>query len=51
MRDRLPERLLACAGGQELAAVDFAADVAVAAELDVSDVVPLLGADGFRDAG
>ncbi|WP_309649630.1 2-phosphosulfolactate phosphatase [Nocardioides sp.] len=50
VRDRLPERLLACAGGQELAAVDFAADVRVAAELDVSDVVPVLGDDGFRDA-
>lgn len=49
VRDRLPERLLACAGGQELAAVGFAADVEVAARLDVSDVVPVLGADGFRD--
>ena len=53
VRDRLPERLLACAGGQELAAIDFAADVAIAAELDVSTVVPVLGSgrDGFRDVG
>lgn len=49
VRDRLPERLLACAGGQELAAVGFAADTAIAAQLDVSEVVPVLGADGFRD--
>lgn len=53
VRDRLPERLRACAGGQELAAIDFAADVAIAAELDVSTVVPVLvsGRDGFRDVG
>lgn len=50
VRDRLPERLLACAGGQELAVVGFADDVAVAAQLDVSDVVPVLGVDGFRDS-
>ncbi len=49
VRDRLPERLLACAGGRELAAVGFAADVAMAAELDVTDVVPVLDVDGFRD--
>ncbi len=51
VRPRLAERLLACAGGQELAAVGFADDVAVAAELDVSRVVPVLDAvEGFRDA-
>ena len=46
---RLAEALAGCAGGQELAAVGFADDVSVAAELDLSDVVPLLGPDGaFR---
>ncbi|MDO9496338.1 MAG: 2-phosphosulfolactate phosphatase, partial [Nocardioides sp.] len=40
-----------CAGGQELAAVGFADDVQMAGELDVSEVVPLLGPDGaFRPA-
>jgi 2-phosphosulfolactate phosphatase len=41
----LPERLLACSSGKELAAKGFASDVELAAELDVSDCVPLL-ADG-----
>lgn len=45
------EALLGCAGGQELAVVGFADDVRVAAGLDVSAVVPLLGPDGaFRPA-
>lgn len=43
---RLAVALAGCAGGRELAAVGFADDVATAAELDVSDVVPLLGPDG-----
>ena len=43
--------LTACASGQELAAVGFADDVRMSAELDVSGVVPLLGPDGaFRPA-
>jgi 2-phosphosulfolactate phosphatase len=47
----LADSLADCAGGRELAAVGFAADVAMAAELDVSEAVPVLGADGaFRDA-
>ena len=37
-----------CAGGLELTAADFAEDVDVAAELDVSDVVPLLADGEFR---
>jgi 2-phosphosulfolactate phosphatase len=46
---RLAESMSGCAGGQELAAVGFADDVLVAAGLDVSGVVPLLGPDGgFR---
>jgi 2-phosphosulfolactate phosphatase len=38
-----------CASGLELSAADFAEDVAVAAELDVSDVVPVLADGEFRD--
>jgi 2-phosphosulfolactate phosphatase len=37
-----------CASGLELAAAGFAEDVDVAAELDVSDVVPVLGDGEFR---
>ncbi|GEP35508.1 hypothetical protein NSZ01_32760 [Nocardioides szechwanensis] len=47
----LAAALAGCAGGLELAAVGFADDVRIAAQLDVSDVVPLLGPDGaFRPA-
>lgn len=42
VRDRLPEQLLACASGRELAAAGFASDVAIAAEIDQSDSVPQL---------
>jgi 2-phosphosulfolactate phosphatase len=42
---RLPTVLHDCAGGRELADAGFAEDVDVAAQLDVSDVVPML-ADG-----
>lgn len=35
------------ASGRELAAIGYAADVTVAAHLDVDDVVPVLGDDGF----
>ena len=48
VRGRLPEELRACAGGRELAGKGFADDVAVAAEVDVSDVVPVLDGDAFR---
>jgi 2-phosphosulfolactate phosphatase len=42
----LQARLAACAGGLELVAAGFAEDVDVAAMLDVSGVVPVLGDDG-----
>ena len=42
----LPARLARCAGGVELADLGFADDVAVAAEIDVSAVVPVLNEDG-----
>jgi 2-phosphosulfolactate phosphatase len=38
----LPELLHECAGGRELAAYGFAGDVAIAAELDISGLVPVL---------
>ncbi|HZX08320.1 2-phosphosulfolactate phosphatase [Kribbella sp.] len=41
-KDKLPEYLHECAGGRELTQYGFAADVAVAAEVDESDVVPVL---------
>jgi 2-phosphosulfolactate phosphatase len=44
---RLPEVMAACAGGRELVAGGFAADVAVAAAYDVSPVVPVLDGDAF----
>jgi 2-phosphosulfolactate phosphatase len=40
-----------CSGGRELAAAGFAEDVEVAAELDTSDLVPLLAGDAFVTAG
>jgi len=39
--------LHACAGGRELAAAGFADDVDIAAQLDVSTVVPVLRGDAF----
>ena len=39
-----------CAGGRELALAGFAVDVDVAAQLDVSEVVPVLEDGRFRDA-
>ena len=47
----VPAQLRDCAGGRELAAAGFGPDVAVAAELDVTDVVPLLGDTGSFRAG
>ncbi|MFD7156357.1 2-phosphosulfolactate phosphatase [Kribbella sp. NPDC059898] len=41
-KDELPKSLHECAGGRELMQYGFAADVAVAAEVDTSDVVPVL---------
>jgi 2-phosphosulfolactate phosphatase len=48
---RLDDELLACASGQELAAAGFRDDVVVAAESDVSDVVPVLRGESFDAAG
>ncbi|MBJ7355789.1 2-phosphosulfolactate phosphatase [Nocardioides sp.] len=51
VRDGLPAALAACAGGLELAGIGFAADVEVAAAVDVSDVVPVLDHDGAFTPG
>ena len=48
--DRLEEAMFAVVSGQELAATGFADDVTVAAELDASDVVPVLRDGAFRPA-
>ena len=48
--DALEDALLECAGGRELVAVGFGDDVRAAAALDIDEVVPLLGADGFGPA-
>jgi 2-phosphosulfolactate phosphatase len=45
----LPDELVACASGQELVEMGFPDDVAVAAELDHADVVPVLRGDAFVD--
>lgn len=47
---RLPDDLHDCAGGRELAAAGFADDVAVAGQVDVSRVVPVLRDGQFTDA-
>ena len=47
---RLPDDLLRCAGGVELTEAGFAADVEIAAQHDVSEVVPVLVGESFRDA-
>lgn len=44
---RLTDELLACASGRELVAAGFASDVWIAAEPDVSEVVPVLAGDAF----
>ncbi|MBT9254486.1 2-phosphosulfolactate phosphatase [Phycicoccus sp. MAQZ13P-2] len=51
VRPRLRERLRACVGGRELAAAGFGEDVDVAADLDASEVVPVLTERGFVAAG
>lgn len=45
----LPLDLAHCAGGRELSEAGFAADVAIAAQHDVSEVVPVLTGESFRD--
>lgn len=49
--DDVRTALHACASGVELVEAGFADDVDVAAELDLSDVVPLLTEGVFTDAG
>ncbi len=49
-RRLLVDSVHGCASGLELSAADFAEDVAVAAELDVSDVVPVLADGAFHDS-
>ena len=49
VRDDVGRALPACASGRELVAGGFARDVAIAAEVDVSSVVPVLRGDGFVD--
>jgi 2-phosphosulfolactate phosphatase len=49
-RDRLPALLHDCAGGRELIGYGFAADVAIAAEVDSTDTVPLLTHAAFTPA-
>lgn len=51
VRARLGDELIASAGGAELVGKGFASDVWVAAESDVSDVVPVLDGSAFRPAG
>ncbi|HQV82591.1 MAG TPA: 2-phosphosulfolactate phosphatase [Ornithinibacter sp.] len=50
VRADLPRQLAACASGVELIVKGFAADVAIAAELDVSAVVPVLTDGWFAPA-
>jgi 2-phosphosulfolactate phosphatase len=47
----LPADLLNAASGIELAEAGFIADVEIAAQHDVSEVVPVLVGESFRDAG
>ncbi|NYE36285.1 2-phosphosulfolactate phosphatase [Nocardioides cavernae] len=46
----LPFDLLHCASGRELTDAGFVADVEIAAQHDVSQVVPVLVGESFRDA-
>ena len=50
VEDGIADALHACASGRELVAGGFAEDVAMAAGLDASDVVPLLAGGAFTDA-
>ncbi|MCF6378385.1 2-phosphosulfolactate phosphatase [Nocardioides KLBMP 9356] len=47
---QLPDDLLTCASGVELAEAGFVADVEIAGQRDVSEVVPVLVGESFRDA-
>ncbi len=46
----LVDEVASCAGGLELAAAGFAADVRIAGEYAVSEVVPVLAGDAFVEA-
>ncbi len=50
VRARVCDALLACASGRELVGKGYRADVDIAAEVDVSDAVPLLVEHAFRAA-
>lgn len=47
----LPADLAACASGRELTAAGFGDDVTIAGELDVADVAPVMGHDGWIRGG
>ena len=47
---RLPDDVLRCASGIELTEVGFVADAEIAARHDVSEAVPVLIGESFRDA-
>ncbi len=47
VRDRVPEAVAGCASGVELVDAGYPDDVRIAAELDVSDVIPVLEGDSF----
>ena len=51
VRGDLPTRLLGSASGLELVAKGYAGDVRIAGELDMDDVVPVLGSDGAFAVG
>jgi 2-phosphosulfolactate phosphatase len=51
VESRLGDAMHGCASGLELTAAGFGADVGVAAELDVSDVVPVLADGEFSPVG
>ncbi len=48
VRDRLPAALRECASGRELAEAGFGDEAPYAADLDVTEVVPVLRGDAFR---
>lgn len=48
--DRIPEAMAECSSGRELAEKGYEVDVAIAAELDASALVPLLTDGAFRPA-
>ncbi len=47
---RLPAELAACVSGRELIDAGFAADVAIAAEIDASSCVPVMSGECFVNA-